>query len=314
MRLVSDRRAPSPTVIHRHVQHGTRTRTIVEAGTGRRAVLCIHGFPDIAATWSPILERLSARGFRCVAPSLPGFGETPPATHGNYRACALARDTLALLDALGIERATVVGHDWGAVAAYACAALAPERVDKLVILGLPPLPILARNLARNPRHILRLRHLFYLQAPVLAEAWLRRDNLSGIERLWRRWSPGWTIPAEHIAAVKDTFRTPGTLTAALAYYRQSLLTALFRPRDAVSSLQLLFTRISVPTLLIAGARDGGIAPEMFSGAAQHFDAPFAFEVVPEAGHFAHRERPDAIASLIGAFLDDPPATSSARGR
>lgn len=288
---------------HRTVQLGTRARPVLESGRGDRAVLFLHGFPDDATCWGPVLERIAARGFRCLAPFMPGYRETPAVKRGDYRPSSLGRQTLEVMDALGLQRVALVGHDWGAVAAYACTALAPERIERLAILGLPPLPVLIRNMLRRPAHLNRMRHLLYLQLPVFARWWLARRDFSGIEMLWQRWSPGWEIPAEHLAAVKATFRTPGTIASALTYYRHAQSTALLRPRGAFDTFRLLFARIAVPTLLLAGARDGGISPVMFAGYERHFDGPVSFETIPGAGHFFPRERPDAVAALLARFLE-----------
>src|SRR5438552_5977186 len=110
--------ASTEQVPHRTVQLGARSRPVLEVGRGDRAVVFLHGFPDDATCWGPVLERIAARGFRCLAPFMPGYRETPVVRRGDYRPSALARQTLEVMDALGLERITLVGHDWGAVAAY----------------------------------------------------------------------------------------------------------------------------------------------------------------------------------------------------
>src|SRR5262252_4803865 len=98
-------------------------------------VLFLHGWPDSALTWVSVAAKLTAQGFRTIAPSLRGFGGTrfrDDATPRTTEPTALASDAVALLDALKIEQAIVCGHDWGARTGYAMAALWPRRVSRLV--------------------------------------------------------------------------------------------------------------------------------------------------------------------------------------
>ena len=99
----------------------------LDAGQGP-LVLCLHGFPDTAWSFVPLLERLAAAGYRAVAPFMRGYPPSGPAPDGDYRVITLGRDALALIEVLGAQRAVLVGHDWGAAATYIAAALAPERV------------------------------------------------------------------------------------------------------------------------------------------------------------------------------------------
>ena len=108
---------------------------VLDEGEGE-AVLLIHGFPDSARLWRHQLPTLTDAGFRVVAPDLRGFGASgKPADVAAYRMHHAVKDMLAVLDALGIERAHVVGHDWGAAVAWALALMAPQRVNRLVAMS-----------------------------------------------------------------------------------------------------------------------------------------------------------------------------------
>ena len=122
-------------------------------------VLLLHGFPDTAYTWDRAMPALAAAGYRAVAPFMRGYHPTEIPADGCYDIDTLARDAVALIDALGEERAVIVGHDWGATAAYGAAATAPERVQLVIALGIPhPRSILPTpKLAWAMRHALRLR-------------------------------------------------------------------------------------------------------------------------------------------------------------
>ena len=97
-----------------------------------RPLLLLHGWPDAPRGWSPVAERLHERGWRTLVPALRGCGATrfrSPDAPRDGRGVALAADAVDLLDALGLECVPVVGHDWGARAAYTLAAIVPERVS-----------------------------------------------------------------------------------------------------------------------------------------------------------------------------------------
>src|ERR1700690_4202016 len=107
----------------------------LEEGSGP-LVLLLHGFPDTAHTWDDLRPRIAAKGYRVVSPFMRGYRPSGiPDRDADQE--TLARDALALIDALGEKSAAVVGHDWGAAAAYGAAALDPGRVNKLISVGIP---------------------------------------------------------------------------------------------------------------------------------------------------------------------------------
>ena len=113
--------------------------TVLEAGSGP-LVLCLHGFPDSAHTWRHLLPALAEAGFHPVAPFMRGFAPTAIPDGGCYSLGALVADANALHEALGgDEEAVLIGHDWGAEAAYGAASFAPGRWRRLVSLAIPPL-------------------------------------------------------------------------------------------------------------------------------------------------------------------------------
>src|SRR6202012_2597720 len=107
----------------------------LEEGSGP-LVLMLHGFPDTAYTWDDLRPRIAAKGYRAVSPFMRGYRPTAVPTHDADQE-TLAHDALALIEALGADKAVVIGHDWGAAAAYGAAALSPEKVSKLFVLAIP---------------------------------------------------------------------------------------------------------------------------------------------------------------------------------
>lgn len=257
---------------------------------GPLVVLC-HGFPDTAHTWSDLLPRLAAQGYRAVAPFLRGYHPTAIPADGDYSVLTLGRDVVALVAVLGRERAVAIGHDWGAYACYAATALRPELFSKLVTVAIPhPRSVSAWNL--TPRRAYRVRHFLGLRMPGAAKR-LRKDGFAALEKIYRRWSPTWALPPSELDAVKECFSSPGALDAALGYYRAIPL---------LGPDQRLLEKTTVPSLTIHGEDDGAADPAIFELSREAYAAPHQLVAIPRAGHFLHREQPEEFARAVLAFL------------
>lgn len=264
---------------------------VLELGEGPKAALLVHGFPDDAGSMRDPMEKLAAEGYRCWAPYLRGYGRSGGAAQGDFRMATLAGDIVALAGRLSGQPVLLIGHDWGAVIAYIAAAAAPERFARMVTMAVPPPATFLIGARRHPRQLLRSWYMFFFQLRGVAEWWVRRRNFAFIEQLWRAWSPGWNYTPERINEVKASLAPPGNLTAALGYYRQNL--AARGPEQPP---------VTVPALIIAGARDGCIGPEVFEGSEKAYSAPVELQIVRGAGHFMHLEQPEEIWMRIRAFI------------
>ena len=185
----------------------------LEMGRGP-LVLCLHGFPDNAYTYSDLLPVLAAAGFRGVAPFMRGYAPTTPAPDGRYQSVLLAQDAVALIAALGAERASLVGHDWGAAATYGAAALAPERIERIVTIGAAHPAAFRGDLATSYERHKGIWHAYFFQMPN-AEQVVAANDFAFLEHWWRDASPEFD-PTPVIERVKKTFREPGVVTAASA--------------------------------------------------------------------------------------------------
>jgi len=268
--------------------------------------LCLHGYPDTAWTWRYLGPYLAERGWRVVAPFTRGYGPSDLAPDGNYQVGALASDAVAAHEALGgDDRAVLIGHDWGAICLYPAVVHAPDVFARAVALAVPPFGALGGK----PPHGIRAeavlgakqaRHSWYLafqQLPWLSERSL--DRL--IPKLWRDWSPGYAA-AEDIAYVFESLNTRQRRTAALQYYRA--LARPWRHGSAYEAFQKHWLDIPTsPVLYLHGARDGCLLPEYAFRAGAALTSASRIEMVDDAGHFLHLQRPDHVNGLIGAFLD-----------
>lgn len=244
-------------------------------------VLAFHGFPDTAHTWSELGPRLAAKGFRVVAPFMRGYAPTQaPTRDTNSRDLGL--DVIGIANALGEDVVHLVGSDWGAEAVFAAVGLEPTRFKTLTSVGIPHRAAVRPSLGLA----WALRHFVMLQLPG-AEARFAENDLAQLELLTRRWSPTWAASAQDIEEMKASFRQPGTVHAALGYYRAS---SLFVP-------DFMKRRVSVPTLCVAGRDDPSVSPAQYEDTRSHFTGGFEVLTV-KGGHFCHREAPDVFADAL----------------
>jgi pimeloyl-ACP methyl ester carboxylesterase len=261
--------------------------------------LCLHGFPDTAHTYRHLLPRLAQAGFRAVAPFSRGYAPTGVPEDGLYQSGALARDANALHEALGGDgRAVIVGHDWGAQAAYGAAAIAPERWRKVVAMAVPVGPALANGFF-SYEQIKKSFYMYFFQSS-FADAIVAAGDLAFAAHLWQDWSPGYDA-TEDLSYVRQALATPENLAAALGYYR-----ALFDPtRQAPELASHQAAAGSVPpqpTLYLHGAQDGCIGVSLAVAARSVLGAGSQVAIIDAAGHFLHLERPDDVNHRIIEFL------------
>ncbi len=269
--------------------------TYLEAGEGP-AVVLTHGFPDVAESWRPTVEVLAGAGFRALAPYTRGISPTTTPPNGDFTAISLAEDLLAFLDALELERVVLVGQDWGALFSHLAVSLAPERVEKLVSVAIPHLRTLKPRLG-----LLRgTWHFIFFQFPLLPEWFMKRGGWRGIDFFFNSWSPSTSWGAERLGEVKKAYAQPGTLRAALGYYR-AMKAAPWSSRARLQR-RMATAKTGVPTLTFAGRTDGALPAAEFRGSARAFTGPYELVEVEDAGHFLHLEKPELFHDKLLEFL------------
>jgi pimeloyl-ACP methyl ester carboxylesterase len=230
-----------------------------------------------------------------------GYAPTSRPQDERYQAVLLAQDGVALISALGAEQAFVVGHDWGALAAYGVAALAPERVRKIVTLAAAHPATLLGAMATNYDMIKGGWHAYFFQMP-FAEQAVAANDYEFIERWWRDASPEYDLPREISESVKETFRQPGVVTAALNYYRHTMNPANRDPALAALQEKVTTSLTPVPTLAFHGTKDRPGRLAAFEQMDRFFAAGLEKVILPGTGHFLHLERPTEVNPKIVEFL------------
>lgn len=280
-----------PLFIHANGLEFAYLEAVPKQATDAPLVLCLHGFPDTAWSFRSLLGRLADAGYRAVAVFMRGYAPTALADDRDYSGLALGRDVLALIEHFNVDRAYVVGHDWGAVAAYAAAAMRPDRVRRIVTAGVPH-P--RRFLLRPSREQLRASHyMFKFQLRGSAEKMVARDDFAWLQDLVRSWSKDWEPDAEYWTQVKAEFSERPRLRAALSYYR-AIPRLLFR-RDGWN---YILKPIQVPARVICGTEDGALLASTFEDQAHLFARDYDLVRMEGIGHFMHLQAPDAFAQLV----------------
>ena len=260
-------------------------------------VILAHGFPDCARSFREQLPPLVAAGFRVVVPTMRGYAPSSIARDGRYDAGALGADLVGLARHFaGDRRAMLVGHDWGAIAAYAACALAPNAFCRVVTVAVPQLAATARNFATRAQ-FRRSWYIGLFQLPFVAERALAAHDFALVDRLWRAWSPSFTPPPDEVRAVKHALRH--RVADVLAYYRA--IRDLRSPARA-----LLFAPTTVPALYVHGRGDGCVGLEVCAGAERGYGGPTPPLIrTLDGGHFVHQENGTEFNRLLMSFLQAP---------
>ena len=284
------------------LEAGERRFSAISCGTGS-PVLCLHGFPDHASSYRHQLPALAGAGYRAVAPMLRGY---EPSSQGarnvaDYHPLQTAGDVVAWARELGRgEPIHLVGHDWGAIIGYLACQLEPALFRSFCSIAVPCAQALEDGLRRHPVQLRNSWYTLFFQLRGIADRVVAARDFAFIEMLWRHWSPGWAWEPGEMASLKQTFRAPGVLWSALAYYRAMLNPFL---DDSKRSRRMTHRATEVPVLAVTGELDGCIDTRLFDCAdAALFPKGLRTERMEGAGHFAHQERPEVFNALLLAWL------------
>ncbi|MEU5144497.1 alpha/beta hydrolase [Streptomyces sp. NPDC021139] len=274
-----------------------------EAGPeGGDTVLLLHGFPYDVHSYVDVAPLLAGHGFHVVVPYLRGHGPTAfrsPSTPRSGQQAALGADVLALMDALGVERAYLAGYDWGGRAACVAAALWPERVLGLVSVN----GYLIQDIGAATRPLPPEREAgfwyFYYFLTERGRTGLAADPREVARIIWERNSPEWAFHARDLDRTARAFANPDYTDVVVHSYRHRLG---FAPgADAYANLEARLAGlppIPVPTVTLDGLADGNFPATDGSATARYFTGPRLHRKVAGAGHNLPQERPEAFAAAV----------------
>jgi epoxide hydrolase 4 len=282
---------------HRYADLGDVRLHYVEAGEGP-LVLLLHGFPQFWYQWRHQISALVEAGFRVVAPDMRGYNLSDK-PHGvqAYRVELLARDVERLIRTCGEGTATVVGHDWGAIAAWIAAMRLPGRFERLAILNVPH-PARSLDGLLSPMQLLRSSYMFFFQIPRLPEEVIRAGDFALLRSVFRSdpVQPE-AFTAEDIERYVGAIARPGVLTASLNYYR-----ALLRnPRETRALLQ----RVEAPVLVIWGEKDRFLSRRLAEPPRLWVPNLIRVKRLPDASHWVAEDCPLEVNTLLLDFLRSP---------
>ncbi|MBV69953.1 MAG: hypothetical protein CMH52_01265 [Myxococcales bacterium] len=282
-------RADEIDPVELQINCGEQRLHILRWGDGARHIVLLHGFPDNAWSMDAMANGLATLGCTVWAPFLRGYAPSDFAWDDRYDLSVLATDIIHLLAEIEARDCTLVGHDWGAVVAYAVSALGCERVSQVIALSVPPVPIFLKSTLPVSAQLYRSRYMLFFQAKYCADWFIRRRGLRLIEDLWHRWSPSWTPPRPRIEQVKEAFQDAGRLEAALAYYRHNV--PLLRPHGKATWILMNKPPQHAISCLV-GTDDQCIHHSLFDSVTHPVIR------LESVGHFLPLEAPDAVVEYI----------------
>ncbi|MBR0798631.1 alpha/beta hydrolase [Bradyrhizobium jicamae] len=298
-------RAPSTKRLEplHHVDAGVLNIAYYEAGPASGpVVMLMHGFPYDIHSFVDVAPDLAAQGCRVIVPYLRGYGLTrfrDKSTPRPGEQAAVGADMMALMDALGIQRAVFAGYDWGGRAASIGAALWPERCIGLVCSNGYMIQDIANAMVpARPEREVPLWYQYYFQLE-RGRAGLAA-NRRGIARLlWSQWSPGWQFDNSCFERSAIAFDNPDYVDVVIHSYRHRFGVAEGDPQYAELQRRLAaLPVIEVPTIVLDGGDDGVTAATDGVATAAKYSARRAYRVIPHAGHNLPQEAPEAFAAAV----------------
>lgn len=279
----------------------------VTLGGEGEPLIFLHGFPESRRTWRHQIADLAADHF-VAAPDQRGYAHSskPPRVE-DYTQDELAADVIALADALGLDRFTLIGHDFGGIVAWSTATLYPDRVARLIIANAPHPVVWQRTMVLDPGQRAASQYISMFQAPSTPD----RIAESGFDtffdtRLMAQMNPAKVTPEDRTAALA-ALSVPGAFRAMTNWYRAAGITV--PPVDADAQVPewaaVPIPALPMPTLVVWGMADANLKPSQLEGIT---DIVTDLTVVrlPDTGHFSPWEAPAEMTAAIREFLQERP--------
>jgi epoxide hydrolase 4 len=269
---------------------------VAQAGSEENPlVILLHGFPEFSYGWRKQIPYLVEAGYRVWVPDQRGYNlSDKPDGLAAYSLDELAADVIGLIDAAGEEKAFLVGHDWGASVAWWVAQKYPGSLEKLVIMNVPHGSVMMENLRSSFAQLRKSWYIFFFQIPWLPEFLVKMKNWKmGTASLTRTSRKG-TFSENDLVQYRKAWSQPKAIKSMINWYRAVIQKP---PKSSGSS------RITVPTLVIWGAKDKFLGKEM---AKQSIDLCDDGQLVfiEEATHWVQHEEAERVNELVDRFFKE----------
>lgn len=276
-----------------------------ECGEGK-PILCLHGFPQFWFLWRHQLADLG-RDHRVIAPDMRGYNlSCKPEDPEAYRMRHLLGDLVGLVEELGIAPVTLVGHDWGGIAAWAFALKHPELLERLVIIDAPPPFTWNRDLRESPKQRQAVNYMIELSKPSPEpEEMLAANDFAVMDQIMQRiGGAGAQLSHDEEAVYREAWSQPGALRGGLNYYRAARMGEQVAAGGVPEEYEAKITSqtVEMPTLVIWGEKDSVLLPTLTRGLSEWVPR-LRVEIVKGAGHWVPYEKPDEVNRLIRDFVD-----------
>ncbi len=266
-------------------------------------IILLHGFPESHRTWRHQMDGLSGR-YRVFAPDQRGFAASDqPEGVENYETDRIVADVVALADALGLDRFSLAGHDWGGAVAWTTALTHPVRVERLIIVNAPHPLVFQKSLVDDPAQREASQYISFFRTRA-AEAAIEGMGLENfLDKVMLAHADSTRLPAGERQHYLDDWSRPGALTAMLNWYRASKIMVPTPGEEAKVPLwtHAPFPKLGMPTLVIWGLKDTALLPVQLEGLSALVE-DLRIVISPTAGHFITWEEPETVTDAIGDFM------------
>lgn len=274
--------------------------TILAGDPQGEPILLLHGFPEFWYGWRAQIDALAQAGFRVIVPDQRGYNLSDKPPHvKDYAIDTLAGDVVGLIDALGYDKVTLVGHDWGAAVAWWVATLYPNRLHRLAILNVPYPPLMFEQIrSGNYGQLLKSWYIGFFQIPVLPEALLTFNNHASAVRALQSSSRKGTFTPEDLALYRQAWSQPNAVKSMLNWYRAAL-----RRGDSSGLSYNANHKNPVPTLILWGENDAFLSPELAQMSADLCE-DVRLVYFKKTTHWIQHERPEKVNEHLINFARD----------
>ena len=275
--------------------NGIRLHVLQDGPKEGPLVILLHGFPEFSYGWKHQIPYLASAGYRVWTPDQRGYNlSEKPNGIASYSLDELAADVVGLINAAGQNQVFLVGHDWGAAVAWWVAAKYPDRLLKMVVINVPHWAVMQKHLRSNLNQLLKSWYIFFFQIPRIPEILARQCDWSYLTKLLKNSSRQNTFTNSDLDKYRKAWSQPKAFRSMLNWYRSFVQKPPTPPSNP---------RITVPTLLIWGAKDRFLGREMAQPSIDLCDDG-RLVLIEESTHWVQHEEADRVNELISSFFSE----------